>query len=124
MAAVTEKQAVEAALAQIDRAFGKGPHEASDGPERVHMKVWMDPYTERAVFNYIQDQVDSLLEDEDGCLPYHESFWESIEEDLEAGRHRILEYHPFDRMYPPVTLREIIGLFIRRVMGRFQKSER
>lgn len=109
------QQALDAALAQIDAAFGKG---SSGHPERVNMKVWMDPFTEDHVFRWIRDEVEAYLPD-----AFDERMWENIRDDMDEGMHRVLDYHPFDRMYPPVTLGEWIGLFFRRLFGRFQRTE-
>ena len=113
-----EQAALDAALEQIDRAFGKGAGGAGR-PARVNMKVWMDPFTEAHVRDWMQEQVEAWLPDGFDS----DKMWEDIGDSMANGDHRILEYHPFDRRYPPVTLGEWVGLFFRRLLGRFQRSE-
>lgn len=113
------QQALEAALAQIDRAFGK---EGAEARRAEMVKVWTDPFTEQLVLDYVRRIVDGYLMDDDGCLPYHDDFWYDIESELERGEHRVIR-HPFDRMYPPVTIGERLDLFIRRIMGWFQRAK-
>lgn len=113
--------ALDAALAQIDRAFGK-----ESAAERVAVKVWMDPFTEEYVRRFIRARVDDYLradDGEEGALPYGSDMWTEIFDDMDAGDHRVLDHHPFDRMYPPVTLGERIGLFFRRLFGRWQRTQ-
>lgn len=109
--------ALEAALAQIDRAFGKTPE---GGPERVSMRVWLDPFTEERVRLWIRDRVNEYLPDD---FDDAERMWEYIFDDMAAGEHRVFDFHPFDRMYPPVTIVERVGLFFRRLFGRWQRTE-
>lgn len=114
---MSDKAALDAALAQIDRAFGKAP---ADAPPRVAMKVWMDPFTEDHVFRFVREQVEAWLPSD---FDSSDRMWEDIGDQMANGDHRVLEFHPFARMYPPVTVGERLGLFFRRLFGRFQRSQ-
>lgn len=116
---MTDQQALDAALAQIDRAFGKAP---ADAPPRVAMKVWMDPFTEDHVRYWLREQVNSYIDDEDWDHGDIDRMWENIFDDMDGGEHRVIR-NPLERMYPPVTLGERVGLFLRRLLGRFQRSQ-
>lgn len=117
---MTDKQAaLDAALAQIDRAFGRG---AADPQPRSYMKVWMDPFTEEHLTRWIRERVDGWLPDEMDAGD-RDMMWESISDDMAAGEHRILRGDPLRRKWPPVTVRERAGLFFRRLFGRWQRTE-
>lgn len=111
--------ALEAALAQIDRAFGK---EAGEQRARESVKVWTDPFTEELVLRYVRDRVEGILEDEDGGSPLHGDFWLELSEEMERGEHRTI-HHPRFRMWPPFTFREDVGLQVRRLLGWFQRAK-
>lgn len=118
MKQVADRQALDDALAQIDRAFGKDTAEARKAD---YVKVWTDPFGDDLVLRYIQERVESLLEDEDGGSPFYNDFWYDLGKELECGEHRVIR-HPFDRRYPLVTFGERVGLFVRRVLGWFQRE--
>jgi hypothetical protein len=109
------QQALDAALAQIDRAFGK---DAAEARKADYVKVWTDRYTEERVLAYVRERVEGYLDDEDGS-PFHDGFWYDLDDDLERGEHRVIP-HPKNRMWPPFTPWEDMRLAVRRVLGWFQ----
>ena len=114
METVDRQQALDAALAQIDRAFGKDSER-----ERDYVKVWTDPFTEDLVLDYIRSRVEGYFDD-DGAI-FHDDFWFDLRQEMARGEHRVIS-HPKNRRWPPFTPWEDMRLAVRRFLGLFQRA--